>query len=199
MELGQLQDQQRFFVRQRLTMMANKYVVSVARPDGSEGEIVAFAQQKRMAFKEQVTLYTDESKREVLCALKARSAMDLNATYDVNAPDGSPVGLFRKNFRASLFRSTWHLNQPGRPEATGQERSLPVAIIRRLWDFIPFTDMVPFAVPYHFDFVTDGQPVMSVFKRFGVTDKYIVEVPVQGLDRRLAIAQAVALDALQSR
>ncbi len=178
MEIDQLQGQQRFFVRQRLTMMANKYVVSAARPDGSEGEVVAFAQQKRMAFKEQVTLYTDESKREVLCAFK---------------------GLFRKNFQASLLRSTWHLNQPGRPEAIGQERSVAVAIIRRLWDFIPGTDRLPFAVPYHFDFVTGGEPVMSVTKRFGVTDRYVVDVPVQGLDRRLAIAQAVALDALQSR
>jgi len=198
-EIDQLQGQQRFFVRQRLTMMANKYLVSAARPDGSEGEVVAFAQQKRMAFKEQVTLYTDESKREVLCAFKARSVMDINATFDVKAADGNPVGLFRKNFQASLLRSTWHLNQPGRPEAIGQERSVPVAIIRRLWDFIPGTDLLPFAVPYHFDFVTGGEPVMSVTKRFGVTDRYVVDVPVEGLDRRLAIAQAVALDALQSR
>jgi uncharacterized protein YxjI len=198
-ELGQLQRQQRFFVRQKVTMMANKYVISAEGPGGSEGEVVAFAQQKRMAFKEQVTLYTDESKREVLCTFKARSVMDVNAAYDVKAGDGTPVGLFRKNFRASLLRSTWHLDQPGRPEAIGQERSVPVAIVRRLWDFIPGTDLIPFVIPYHFDFVTAGQPVMSVIKRFGVTDKYVVDVPVEGLDRRLAIAQAVAVDAMQSR
>src|SRR5262245_42326271 len=100
-------------------MMANKYVVTAARPDGSEGEVVAFAQQKRMAFREQVTLYTDESKRAVLCSFKARSVLDLGTTYDVFAGDGAPIGLFRKSFGASLLRSTWVLQQDGMPEAVG--------------------------------------------------------------------------------
>jgi uncharacterized protein YxjI len=198
-ELGELQSVQRLFVRQKLTMMVNKYLVSTANPDGSEGEVVAFAQQKRMAFREQVTFYTDESKHEVLCAFKARSVVDLGATYDVTAPDGSAIGVFRKSFAASLLRSTWRLEQPGRPEVVGQERSLAVALFRRLWDFIPYADALPFAIPYHFDFTTGDQPVMAVTKRFALRDKYVVDLPVQGLDRRLAIAQAVALDALQSR
>jgi uncharacterized protein YxjI len=198
-ELDRLQGLQRFFVRQKLTLMVNKYVVTTAGPDGSEGEVVAFAQQKRMAFKEQVTLYTDESKRSVLCTFKARSVMDLGATYDVAAPDGTPVGLFRKSFGASLLRSTWKLEQPGLPEAVGQERHMVVAILRRIWEFIPFVDAIPFAIPYHFDFSSNGQHVMSVTKKFDFRDRYVVDVPAQNLDRRLAIAQAVALDALQSR
>jgi uncharacterized protein YxjI len=198
-ELAELQQQKHLIVRQKLTMMANQYVVSVAESNGSEGEVVAFAQQKRLAFKEQVTLYTDPSKRGVLCAFKARSVLDVRGAFDVTAPDGSSIGLFRKAFGASLLRSTWRMEQPGRPEAVGQERSLPVALLRRIWDFLPFVDVIPFAIPYHFDFTTGGQPVMSVTKRFGIRDKYVLEVPVEGLDRRLAIAQAVALDALQSR
>jgi uncharacterized protein YxjI len=198
-ELDELNAHQRFFVRQKLTMMVNKYVVTVANADGSEGEVVAFAQQKRMAFREQVTLYTDDTKRAVLCTFKARSVMDLGATYEVTAGGGAPVGRFRKSFGASLLRSTWILEQPGRPEAVGRERSMPVALLRRVWEFVPFADAVPFAIPYHFDFVSGDEPVMSVTKKFAIRDKYVVDVPAAGLDRRLAIAQAVALDALQSR
>jgi uncharacterized protein YxjI len=198
-EFDQLQALRQFHVRQKLTMMANRYVVTAANQDGSEGEVVGFAQQKRMAFREQVTIYTDESKRAVLCSFKARSVMDLGAVYDVTGAHGEPVGLFRKSFGASLLRSTWRLEQPGRPEAVGRERSMFVALFRRAWDFIPFTDWIPFAIPYHFDFVTGSQPVMSVTKKISLHDRYVVDVPVEGLDRRLAIAQAVALDALQSR
>jgi uncharacterized protein YxjI len=59
-------------------------------------------------------------------------------------------------------------------------------------------DTIP--LPFHFDFVSpDGRPVMSSSRKFGLRDKYLLEVHDDVLDRRLAIAMAVALDALQSR
>ncbi|WP_274563915.1 hypothetical protein [Streptomyces spiramyceticus] len=199
MDSSQLQAQQRFLVRQQLTMMANRYVVTVARPDGSEGEVVAFAEQKRLALKEHVTFYTDESKQRVLCTFKARQVLDVGATYDVTDDTGAPIGLFRKVFGASLLRSTWAMEQPGEPETTGQERNQYIAILRRVWEFVPFVDVLPFAWPYHFDFTAGGLPVMSVDKKFGLRDRYVVDIQAPGIDRRLAIAQAVGLDALQSR
>jgi uncharacterized protein YxjI len=195
-----LESRQRFFIRQQVTLMANRYVVHAAGPDNSEGEVIAFAQQKRLAFKEQVTFYTDQSAKQVLFTFKARQALDLRATYDVCDATGSPLGRFRKDGTASLLRSTWHMRQAGSTtEATGQDRNQVVALVRRGWDFFPFADLVPFAWPYHFDFAEAGQPIMSVNKRLGPRDRYILEVSAPDLDRRLAIAQAVALDALQSR
>lgn len=202
MDSSQLQTQQRFLIRQQLTMMANRYVVTVPGPDGSEdkGEVVAFAEQKRLALKEHVTLYADESKQRVLCTFKARQVLDVGATYDVSDTAEAPIGLFRKAFAASLLRSTWVVEQPGEPETTGRERNPYIAILRRVWEFIPFVDVLPFAWPYHFDFTADGgRPVMSVDKKFGLRDRYVVDIQAPGFDRRLAIAQAVGLDALQSR
>ncbi|MFH9727680.1 hypothetical protein ACH4M4_32635 [Streptomyces sp. NPDC017254] len=54
-------------------------------------------------------------------------------------------------------------------------------------------------MPYHFDFTASGRTVMTVDKLFGLRDRYVVDIADPELDRRLAIAQAVALDALQSR
>ena len=194
------QSHHRFFIRQKLTLMANRYVVHAAGPDGTEGEVIAFARQKRLAFKEQVTFYTDQSARQVLFTFKARQAVDLGATYDVCDATGILLGQFRKDFTASLLRSTWQMRQAGAPtEATGKERNQGVALVRRGWHFIPLVDLVPFAWPYHFDFAEAGRPIMSVDKRLGLRDRYILEVMAPDLDRRLAIAQAVALDALQSR
>ncbi|QGZ52290.1 MULTISPECIES: LURP-one-related/scramblase family protein [Streptomyces] len=198
--MGLEQSQHRFHIRQKLTPMANRYVVHAAGPDGGEGEIVAFAHQKRLALKEQITFYTDESQRQVLFTFRARQVVDLGATYDIHAASGSPVGTLRKDFAASLLRSTWHLRPEGSTaETTGVERNRVVALVRRVWDLIPFTDFVPFAWPYHFDFATSGRPVMSVEKQLGLRDRYVLDIADETLDRRLAIAQAVALDALQSR
>jgi uncharacterized protein YxjI len=195
MDLETLQTQQRLLMRQKLTMMVNRYVIATEAPGGGEGEMVAFAEQKRMAFREEVTLYTDESRTAVLCRFKARQIIDVGAAYDVWDHAGTPIGMFRKDFAKSLLRSTWHLEQQG-IAAVGQERSAAVAIIRRVWEMV--TD-IPFFVPYHFDFVAGDRQLMSVDKTTNLRDRYLLEMHDPGLDRRLAIAVAVALDALQSR
>jgi uncharacterized protein YxjI len=192
MELQRLQAEQRLIVRQRIRMMVNQYEVHAVNSDGSEGELLAFAQQKRMAFKEQVTLYTDDTRQQPVLGFKARSVMDLGATYDVTDAAGGPIGLFRKDFRKSLFRSTWHVEQPGVGEATGEERNPVVAVLRRLVDSLSW-------LPYHFDFTMNGQVAFSVVKQWGLRDRYVVEIPHPRLDRRLVIAMAVGLDALQGR
>lgn len=192
MELAALQAQHRLVVRQKITMMVNRYVVHVEEADGSEGEMVAFAEQKRLAVKEQVTFYTDESRERVLAGFKARKVIDFASGYDVVDETGRPIGYFRKDFAASLLRSTWHLQQPGLPTLTGRERRLLVALLRR------FTDSLAW-LPYHFDFGVGAHFAFSVERRWGVRDRYRVTIHDPRLDRRLVIAMAVALDALQAR
>ncbi|MBC6460968.1 hypothetical protein [Actinomadura sp. HBU206391] len=192
MDFNQLQTQPRLLVRQRVRLAVNQYEVHTVAPDGSEGELIAFAQQKRMAFKEQVTIYTDDSKQYPFLGFKARKRIDLGATYDITDHNGAPIGNFRKDFKQSLLRSTWHLEQPGLGITTGQERSPVVSILRRFIDSLSW-------LPYHFDFKAGEQVVFSVDKKWGLRDRYLVEIQDPRLDRRLVIAQAIALDALQGR
>jgi hypothetical protein len=181
----------RFVLTQRLTMMVNRYDLLEAAPDGSTGRLLATAQQKRMAFKEQVTFYSDAERGTPVFGFKARQRLDLGAGYDVTAADGSAVGFFRKDFAQSLLRTTFHVEGEG-IRATGQERSLPIALIRRFVD-------VP--LPFHFDFHDEatGALVMSSTKKFALRDRYLIEVPDQRLDFRVAASVAVALDALLAR
>ncbi|MBV2364407.1 hypothetical protein ACFPZ0_09395 [Streptomonospora nanhaiensis] len=190
--MNQLQTLTQFAVRQRIRMMVNQYEVRAMLPDGSEGDLICFAQQKRLAFKEQVTLYTDDTKQYPVLGFKARQAIDLGATYDVTDHNGQPIGLFRKDFKQSLLRSTWHLEQPGLFTATGQERNQVLGILRRFIEAAQF-------IPYHFDFVAGQHPIFSVDKKWGLRDRYTVHVQDPNVDRRLVIAMAVALDALQGR
>lgn len=187
-------------VRQRLTMMVNRY--EIRRPDG---QLLAMAQQKRMAFKEQVTFYADEGRSQPVFGFKARTRMDLGATYDVTDATGAPIGLFRKDFAKSLLRSTWHVEVPAQGlRATGQERSSNVALARRFMEMLPVVGEIPVPWVFHFDFATaDGIPVLSSTKKWGVRDHYTIDLPAAPngarLDWRVAASVAVALDALQSR
>lgn len=179
-----------FYVKQRLTMMVNRYEITAVGESGAPGKLMAVAQQKRLAFKEQVTFYADEHRTRPVFSFKARQAIDLGAGYDVFDEAGAPIGYFRKDFGRSLLRTTFHLSGPG-IEATGQERNEVIAILRRVVDF-------PFA--FHFDFKDpSGQLVMSVDRQFSVRDRYAVSVPDPRLDFRLAAAMTVGLDALLGR
>ncbi|KGN37633.1 hypothetical protein [Knoellia aerolata] len=193
----------RFRVRQKLTMMVNRYEIHGVGPDGTEVGLWAFAEQKRMAFKEQVTFFSDAGKSQPVFGFKARTRMDLAATYDVTDASGAPIGKFQKDFNKSLLRSTWHLTTPDGRVALGQERNKNIAILRRVWDLVPVLGDIPVPFLFHFDFtLPDGRVVLSSTKKAAMRDVYEVELPVvdgHPLDWRVGAAMAVALDALQSR
>ena len=194
-----LQHAERFALTQKITMMVNRYEIHAVNSAGDPSGLLGVAQQKRMAFKEEVTFYSDESRSTAVFSFKARQRVDLGATYDVLDAGGSSIGSFRKDFGKSLLRSTWHLDAPG-VQAVGTERSSGVALARRAWEFLPVVNNLPSPFLFHFDFVDQGgQVVMSSVRRRALRDRYDVTVPGARLDGRVAAAMAVALDALQSR
>jgi hypothetical protein len=189
-----------FFVSQRITMMINRYEVRAANPDGSEGQLLALAEQKRMKLKEEVVFFSDGSKTRPVFRFKARQRLDVHAQHDVYDEQGTLLGTFSKDFGASLIRSTWHLSAPGL-EAVGRERRPVIAVLRRVWDFLPYVGDVWVPFVFHFDFVdtATGQTVLVSERKKAVRDRYTVTVPDPRLDFRVAASMAVALDALQSR
>ena len=195
---------ERFTIKQKITMMVNRYEIRTVDASGAEGPVIAVAQQKRMAFKEQVTFYADEARTQPVFGFKARQRMDLAATYDITDASGTPIGSFRKEFAKSLLRSTWQLTAADGLQATGTERNQNVAIARRVWEFLPLVSELPSPFLFHFDFTApDGSIVLSSVRRRSLRDRYDVELPVSAngwrLDWRVGAAMAVALDALQSR
>lgn len=179
-----------FVVKQKLTMMINRYEVSESDDAGNPTRLMALAEQKRMAFKEQVTFFSDASKSRPVFGFKARRKLDLNAGYDITDEGGAQIGFFKKDFGASLLRSTFHIEGPGYA-GTGRERNQFVGLLRR------FTDLD--FIPIHFDFVDgEGNALFSVERKMSIGDRYRVTVPDQRVDFRVAAAVAVGLDALMS-
>ncbi len=180
-----------FAVKQKLTMMVNRYEISEVDQSFNPVRLMALAEQKRMAFKEQVTFYSDAAKSRPVFGFKARKVMDLGSGYDITDEGGQQIGFFKKDFGASLLRSTFHIEGPGFA-GTGQERNQLIGLLRR------FTE-IPF-LPIHFDFAdAQGQLLFSVERRMSIGDRYNVTVPDQRVDFRVAAAVAVGLDALMAR
>jgi uncharacterized protein YxjI len=196
----------RFILRQRIRPVINQYEFTLPAVDGQPGEHVAFVEQKRFKFKEDIRFYTDETKQHELMRIKARQAFDPRARYDVTAADGTKLGEIQKVFGTSLLRSTYAIfDAQGNEVATATEKSLLVALLRRAVGFVPyvgdFADWLP--IPYHFDFKHDGT-VLGTHTRqaWKFRDTYTIDMsgdPQRTLDRRLILAIAVGMDALQAR
>jgi hypothetical protein len=191
-----------FFIDQLIRPVANLYRISTLAPGGSgPGEPLAFVRQKRLAVREDFRFFADESEQEELFRLKARSITEFRGRYDVVDPEGGRVGVLQKVFGASLLRSTWRIYDAGDAEiGIARERSLPVALLRRAIDAVPYGDMIP--ILFHFTITLDGREVGGLRRPIGLRDRYVLDLhgdSERRLDRRVAVALGVALDALQSR
>ena len=185
----------RFQVDQLIRPVANLYRIS------ADGRPVAFVRQKRLAIKEDIRFFADEDEREELFRIKARGIFEVGGRYDVTDADGARIGVLEKVFGRSLFRSTWRVLGADEEElAVAQERSLPVALLRRALDVLPYTDLIP--IVFHFTIAKDDRQLGELTRRWGVRDRYDLDLSgdvERSIDRRVAVALAIALDALQSR
>jgi uncharacterized protein YxjI len=185
----------RFEIGQLIRPMVNLYKIS-AGPT-----LVAFVRQKRMAIKEDIRFFADENEARELWRIKARSLMEFGGRYDVTTPEGETIGVLGKVFGKSLLRSTWSIMDANEQElAIAKERSVPIAILRRVIDAVPYGDFIP--IPFHFTIDAGERHIGDLNRRFGVRDTYDLDVSgdvERTIDRRLAVSLGIALDALQSR
>jgi uncharacterized protein YxjI len=195
-----------FILRQKIKLAINHYEFFLANADGTPGDAIAFVEQKRFKFKEDIRFYTDASKTHELLRIKARQRFDPRATYDITDETGAKIGEIQKVFGASLLRSTFRIN-----DASGQElfisteRSMGVAIGRRAVGFIPYVENVAnwLPIPYHF-VMKRGEEILGENRRqIGkFRDVYTIDMTADSartIDRRLVLALAVGQDALQAR
>ena len=187
--------QDRFVIDQLIRPMVNLYRISAGPTP------VAFVRQKRMAIKEDIRFYADENETGELWRIKARSLIEFGGRYDVTTPEGEKVGVLEKVFGKSLLRSTWRILDSTEQElAIAKERSVPIAILRRVIDAVPYGGFIP--VPFHFTIDAGERHVGDLNRRFGIRDTYDLDVSgdvERTIDRRLAVSLGIALDALQSR
>lgn len=194
-----------YIVEQKIAPLANQYYVFEVPEDGSKGPVIAFAHQKRFAFKEEVIFYTDDTKSSVAFRIKAENVLDIHGKFIISTDTGEQLGSVRKDFKSSLTRSTWEILHDDEVACIVRETSAAKALIRRVWGFIPFIGELPFLLKYHFEFLSsDTHTTYATYSKTTLLrDHYRLDIIEPDLLTKLnwqtLVAQAVLLDALQGR
>jgi uncharacterized protein YxjI len=82
-----------YLVRRKLI----KLVGAAFYVDDPSGHVVMYANQKGFKLKEDIRLYTGEDMTKELITIRARSILDISATYDVtDATTGEKLGALRR-------------------------------------------------------------------------------------------------------
>ena len=135
--------------------------------------------------------------------IRAKTVFEFRGRHDVLDADGQPIGMLSKSFAKSLLRSHWLVFDPaGKQLLDAQESSLLVAIVRRLGDFVPYVGFLLEYLPFNFVLRNETGEIGYYRRVLGkLRDRYVLELGAgaEGIDRRLLVAFAVGLDALQDR
>jgi hypothetical protein len=143
-----------------------------------------------------IRVYADEAQQLELFAIRARQVIDFSATYDVfDAPTNTRLGAFRRKGLKSMLKDEWAILDLNDQEV-GRivEESTALALVRRfLVNLIPQT--------FHAEL--GGQLVASFRQHFNpFVQKITLDFTPDAqnrLDRRLGIAAAVLLCAIEGR
>ena len=202
--LAELETGTRFLVQQVFKPIGNEYRISVPAPgDTEEGRPLLFVKQKKLTIKEDIRFRVSPDDEAHLFMIKSQSVFEFRGRHEVLDAEGAPIGLLEKAFGRSLFRSHWHVRDAAGTELfEAHEASLPVALVRRVAGLASNSLSVLTWLPFNFVLRRDGEQLGTYRRVLGkFRDRYVLELEpgLDGIDRRLVIAFAVALDALQDR
>ena len=146
-----------------------------------------------------VTVYRDESRREVLLRIfqDQRVAL-LVRTYTLTLADGTVLARLGKNYVHNLIRKRWTVADPGGALLVlVLEESIVLSILRRVLGSL-------FGVlRTNFVFLRPGGEVLGEFNRkFTLLDRYVLDLTAdteRALDRRIALATGIMLDTGEKR
>ncbi|PWW05457.1 hypothetical protein DFQ01_10415 [Paenibacillus cellulosilyticus] len=159
-------------------------------------QVVMFSQMKAFKLKEDIRLYSDESMKEELITIQARSVIDFSATYDVvDAATGENLGSLRRKGMKSIIKDEWVILNPSEEEVgLIQEDSVLKALLRRF-----LTNLIP----QKFTVSLRGTTVSEFKQNFNpFVSKLNVDFSLDTnneLDRRLGLAAAILMVAIEGK
>ena len=200
-----IDDSDRFLIQQVFRPIGNEYRISVPAPGSKdEGEPLLFVKQKKMSLKEDIRFRLDPERDDHLFMIKSKTVFEFAGRHDVLDDAGIVIGTLEKSFAKSLLRSHWVVRDAAGQELfSAEEQSLVIALVRRFAGYVPVAGSLLLEyIPFNFTFARGGAEAGRYSRVIGsFRDKYVLEPgeALEGVDRRLVLAFAVALDALQDR
>jgi uncharacterized protein YxjI len=202
--LAELEGSNRLLVQQVFKPIANEYRISLPTPGSTEeGRPLLYVKQKKMKIREDIRFRLSPDDGDHLFMIKSKSVFEFRGRHEVLDADGAALGMLEKDFGRSLLRSHWHVRDAAGAELLeAHEASWVVALLRRFADLGPEWLSVLTWLPFNFALVRGGEQVGTYKRVLGkLRDRYVLELgPELGdVDRRLIVAFAIGLDALQDR
>lgn len=160
------------------------------------GNLVLFSEQKMFKLREDIRVFSDESKMQEVLMIKARQIIDFSAAYDVvDSITGQKVGALRRKGLASILRDEWEVLDVG-DNVIGKlfEDSMGLALIRRFLSGL---------VPQNYDITVGVDRVADLKQNFNpFTYQLNLDFSMDVnriLDRRMGIAAGILLAAVEGR
>ena len=202
--LNELESADRLLIQQVFKPIANEYRISVPTPGSNdEGRPLLYVKQKKMKIKEDIRFRLSPDDDAHLFMIKSKSVFEFRGRHEVLDAEGQVIGMLEKDFTRSLLRSHWHVRDTaGNDLLEAHEASWIVALVRRIADIgVDWLSLLAW-LPFNFVLRRGDQQVGSYKRVLGkFRDRYLLELgpEVGDVDRRLIVAFAVGLDALQDR
>jgi uncharacterized protein YxjI len=161
------------------------------------GRIVMFSEQKMFRLREDIRVYGDEGKTQEVLSIKARQILDFSAAYDVvDTAMNQKVGALRRRGLQSLLRDEWEVLDAN-DTVIGKlfEDSVGMALLRRF--------LLGSWLPQNYDITVGDTRAADLKQRFNPL-RYELDLDfrmdtAQRLDRRLGIAAAILLAAVEGK
>jgi len=161
------------------------------------GNQVMFSEQKMFKWREDIRVYSDETKTQEVLSIKARQIMDFSAAYDVvDTALNQKVGALRRKGLRSILRDEWEVLDAGdNVKGLLFEDSMGLALLRRflLGSWLPQNYDITFGTTR----VADLKQNFNLF-RYELNLDFSMDT-AQQLDRRLGIAAGILLAAVEGK
>ncbi len=161
------------------------------------GNLVMFSEQKMFKLREDIRVYSDESKTQEVLSIKARQIMDFSASYDVvDTAMNQKVGALRRKGLRSILRDEWEvLDANDNMIGLIFEDSIGLALLRRF--------LLGSWLPQNYD-ITLGQTRVGDLRQNFNLFRYELNLDfsmdtARMLDRRLGIAAGTLLAAVEGK
>jgi len=134
----------------------------------ASGATVCFVRQKMFKLKEAVEVFTDESRSEKLCDIRADRIIDFSARYTFYDLGGNPFGAVRRKGMRSLWRAHYEILDHETPEMEIREESAWVKVMDGIFGDLPIIGLFSgylFHPAYLISRLDSGAPMVRVKKQ----------------------------------
>jgi uncharacterized protein YxjI len=202
--VSELERADTLLVQQVFKPISNEYRISIPAPGSTdEGEPLLFVKQKKMKIKEDIRFRIRPDDADHVFMIKSKSVFEFRGRHEVLDADGAVIGLLEKDFTRSLLRSHWHVRDAdGNELLEAHESSWIIALLRRIGDIGPDLISLLEWLPFNFVLHRGGDEIGTYKRVLGkMRDRYVLQLTpdAAAIDRRLLLAFAIGLDALQDR